>query len=80
MEDNNKQSSIDHLVLRLKQIFGSSIEDLLVNEIKEAKAIHKDEMEFSFKGGMSLVEGHIWKPADKFEEFYNKKFKNDTAT
>ena len=48
---NNKQSSIDHLVLRLKQIFGSSIEDLLVNEIKEAKEMEKEQHEKTYLHG-----------------------------
>lgn len=45
-----------------------------IDIIEQAKAMRKEELEFAFKGGMSLVEGHLWKPIDKFEEFYNEKF------
>ena len=70
---NNKQSSVEWLaeIIRFanKELYAEMFE-----EIEQAKAMHKEELEFAFKGGMSLVEGHLWKPIDKFEEFYNEKF------
>lgn len=52
--------------------YGTSSMPLWV--IEQAKAMHKEQLEFAFKGGMSLVEGRLWKPIDKFEEFYNETF------
>ena len=82
---NNKQSSVEWLISQLKisTYWNSLISELELMEcgeidiLKQAKAMHKEELEFAFKGGMSLVEGHLWKPIDKFEEFYNQKFNNE---
>ena len=78
---NNKQSSVEWLKDQLEH-FGNKHELQVswatVDELAEqAKAMHKEELEFAFKGGMSLVEGHLWKPIDKFEEFYNETFEGN---
>ena len=52
----------------------SSMVEEQLEWFEQAKAMRKQELEFAFKGGMSLVEGHLWKPIDKFEEFYNETF------
>lgn len=75
-----KQSSIDWLEAQLKQGADFNPIDILSyqkavdNLFQQAKAMRKQELELAFKGGMSLVEGHLWKPIDKFEEFYNETF------
>lgn len=70
---NNKQSSVEKLA-ELIRLTNKEVYAELFEEIEQIKAMHKEELEFAFKGGMSLVEGHLWKPIDKFEEFYNKTF------
>lgn len=74
----DKRSSVELFAISLYekgflQGNGDEINELL----EQAKAMHKEELEFAFKGGMSLVEGILWKPIDKFEEFYNEKFNNE---
>ena len=72
---NNKQSSVDWLVEQIKKDINLRLRGFDIDKaLEQAKAMHKEELEFAFKGGMSLVEGHLWKPIDKFEEFYNEKF------
>ena len=71
---NNKQSSVEWLVQELRKFYEEPWKYDKQIIIEQAKAMHKEELEFAFKGGMSLVEGHLWKPIDKFEEFYNKTF------
>lgn len=82
---SNKQSSVIH-IRNWVRTNGDMSEDgqsitysckELEAIIEQAKAMHKEELEFAFKGGMSLVEGHLLKPIDKFEEFYNQKFNNE---
>ena len=79
---NNKQSSIEWFYLNLTDdLIGDLPPEkiLKIHELKEqAKAMRKEELEIAFKGGMSLVEGHLHKPIDKFEEFYNEKFNNES--
>lgn len=76
--NNNKQSSIEWLCERLALKLGTPMAISFyidhAEEIEQAKAMRKQELELAFKGGMSLVEGHLWKPIDKFEEFYNETF------
>lgn len=72
---NNKQSSVEQFAIALYeggflQGNGDEINDLL----ERHKAMHKEEMEHFFKMGMSLVEGHLWKPIDKFEECHEQTF------
>ena len=69
---NNKQSSVEFLEQKFISIFVN--DEGFKKAIEQAKAMHKEELEFAFKGGMNLVEGHLWKPIDKFEEFYNETF------
>ena len=76
---NNKQSSVEFFLYGMASLLGEFENKSLPQErimalFEQAKAMHKAELEFSFKGGMNLVEGHLWKPIDKFEEFYNAKF------
>ena len=70
---NNKQSSVEWLaeIIRFsnKELYAE-----MFDEIEQAKAMHKEEMEHFFKRGIFLVEGRLWKPIDKFEENYNKTF------
>lgn len=73
---NKKQSSIDWLVEQIGK-YNEEMVFIYQNEIEQAKAMRKEELEFAFKGGMSLVEGRLYKPVDLFEEFYNKKLNND---
>ena len=80
---NNKQSSVDYLFQNIFEISqtlvtgGESQYELMKKAYDQAKAMHKEEMEFCFQGGMSLVEGRLWKPIDLFDEFYNEKFNNN---
>lgn len=83
---NNKQSSVEWLVNQLiehqiikvgQTTYGGKVNYKHEILLEQAKAMHKEELEFAFKGGMSLVEGHLLKPIDKFEEFYNQKFNNE---
>ena len=73
---NNKQSSVDWLISQIAE--DQMVKAKSLNEwtkiFEQARAMRKEELEFAFKGGMSLVEGHLWKPIDKFEEFYNETF------
>jgi len=39
---------------------------------REAKEMEKQQAQHWFKFGMLLVEGHLWKPLDKFEQYYNE--------
>jgi hypothetical protein len=88
----NKQSSVEHFWQQLEEKGNAHIETegvitvnitIDVNEYrllkKETKAMHKEEMEHFFKMGMSLVEGRLWKPIDKFEEAYNETFGSQTT-
>jgi hypothetical protein len=67
---NNKQSSVEWLYNKMYEHRGN----ITIEEFEQAKAMHKEEMEHFFKMGMSLVEGRLWKPIDKFEEAYNETF------
>jgi uncharacterized protein HemY len=67
---NNKQSSVEYLLENLH--FKDSLKWAEV--IEKANAMHKEEMEHFFKMGMSLVEGRLWKPIDKFDEAYNETY------
>lgn len=73
---SNKQSSVDWLISQIAE--DQMVKAKSLNEwtkiFEQARAMRKEELEFAFKGGMSLVEGHLWKPIDKFEEFYNETF------
>jgi hypothetical protein len=80
---NNKQSSVEWLVNKLADLTFNYIAGFVTKQeydtqcnkvIEQAKAMHKEEMERFFKGGMSLVEGRLWKPVDMFEEYYNETF------
>lgn len=77
---NNKQSSVEWLYQEFERIdkefhVGSHEYNYAKNlAFKISKAMHKEEMEDFFKKGMFLVEGHLWKPIDKFEENYNQRF------
>jgi len=65
---NNKQSSVEWLqAIELER-------DLTLADWNKAKAMHKEEIEHFFKMGMSLVEGRLWKPIDKFDEAYNETY------
>lgn len=72
MRNNKQSSSVDWLLHELLK--NGYLKRLPVIEFQQAKAMHKQEIEFSFKAGMNLVEGHLWKPIDKFEEFYKETF------
>ena len=73
---NPNQSSVDWVIGEIMKhqmtFYGTSSMPLRI--IEQAKAMHKEEMEHFFKRGMFLVEGHLWKPTDKFEENYNETF------
>lgn len=47
-------------------------------DIDTAKAMRKQELEIAFKGGMALVEAHLYKPIELFDEFYEKKLNNES--
>jgi len=40
----------------------------------QAKEIEKENMQYWFRLGMHLVEGSLYKPSDKFEEYYQEKY------
>ena len=67
---NNKQSSVEWLLDNLHLQHSTKWTEI----VERAKAMHKEEMEHFFKMGMSLVEGRIWKPIDKFEECYEQTY------
>jgi hypothetical protein len=46
--------------------------ELTVEDWKQAKEMEKAQAQHWFKFGMLLVEGHLWKPLDKFEQYYNE--------
>ena len=73
---NNKQSSVEVFFNELCNLgfIEYPNDSLIQNRLEQAKAMRKQELEFAFKGGMSLVEGHLWKPIDKFEDWYNETF------
>ena len=90
--NDNKQSSVEFFIEQLEEKGNAHIETegvitvniiIDVNEYrllkKQAKAMHKEEMEHFFKMGMSLVEGRLWKPIDLFDEFYDKTFGSQTT-
>ena len=70
---NNKQSSVEWLYNKMYEHRGN----ITIEEFEQAKAMHKEEMEHFFKRGMFLVEGCLWKPIDKFDEYYKETFKNN---
>ena len=72
MSNNKQSSSVEWLYEKLFNCELNIFE--WQKHLEQAKAMHKEQLEFAFKGGMSLVEGHLWKPIDKFEEFYNETF------
>lgn len=81
--NNNKQSSVEWLSNQTYELFEQysegnfdriTLNKLVLKATEQAKAMHKDEMEHFFKRGMFLVEGHLWKPTDKFEENYNETY------
>lgn len=78
MSNKKKQNSIDWLVEELRKYIEEPWKYVPKGGkeaiVEQAKAMHKEEMERFFKGGMSLVEGRLWKPVDMFEEYYNETF------
>ena len=72
---NNKQSSVRWAIEELVRFeLGTSEFFSKTAIINHADRLHKEEMEHFFKRGMFLVEGRLWKPIDKFEEYYNETF------
>ena len=83
---NNKQSSVEWLFDQLEEK-GGAWENASIRRVEisidvseylalkeQAKAMHKEEMEHFFKRGMFLVEGHLWKPTDKFAHCYHETY------
>lgn len=74
---NNKQSSVEWLISQLQKSKDwhrilnevSQMSSARVDIIEQAKAMHKEEIEFAFKRGMSLIKSCLW-------EFYNETFNN----
>ena len=73
---NKKQSSVEWLDRWFRDNPEATHEEGNT-ALQQAKAMHIEEMEHFFKGGMSLVEGRLWKPIDMFDEYYNKTFEGN---
>ena len=73
MKNETKQTAVEWLVDQLEKHY---VKTDLKNTVayQQAKAMHKEEIEHFFKMGMSLVEGRLWKPIDKFDEAYNETY------
>ena len=67
---NNKQSSVEWLYNKMYEHRGN----ITIEEYEQAKEMRKAELELAFKGGMALVEAHLYKPIELFDEFYNETF------
>lgn len=76
MTNNKQQTAVDILCGKLAMKLGipQAITFYIDHqeEIREAKEMEKQQAQHWFKFGMLLVEGHLWKPVDKFEQYYNE--------
>jgi hypothetical protein len=63
-----QQTAVEWLVEQLPLIQQEGLRDI----IEQAKEMEKEQAQHWFKFGMLLVEGHLWKPVDKFEQYYNE--------
>jgi hypothetical protein len=76
MPNNKQQTAVDILCGKLAMKLGipQAITFYIDHqeEIREAKEMEKQQAQHWFKFGMLLVEGHLWKPLDKFEQYYNE--------
>lgn len=68
---NNKESSIDWLINRLVEINALSYPELVQDEIKEAKQIHRKEIETAFDKGYELSDNGY------SDEYYDETFKTE---
>ena len=67
---NNKQSSIDWLVEKMLTQDWYTYKSL--EYIKQAKAMHKEEMKHPFNDGKSMALGYMKNKT--FEQYYNETF------
>ena len=73
MTNNKQQTAVEWLIEQLHCKYGGN--DFFwtnMDEIEQAKEMEKAQSQHWFKFGMLLVEGHLWKPMDKFEQYYNE--------
>jgi hypothetical protein len=73
---NNKQTAVEWFWNQLPEILPFTVDTETAVKLQKAyqqsKEMEKEQAQHWFKFGMLLVEGHLWKPMDKFEQYYNE--------
>jgi hypothetical protein len=74
MTNNKQQTAVEWFAIEMAEYLRSMYGDGIINIdiLKQAKEMEKQQSQHWFKFGMLLVEGHLWKPMDKFEQYYNE--------
>ena len=70
MTNNKQQTAVEWLEKQTRKPEWHSLKRGDIFE--QAKEMEKQQAQHWFKFGMLLVEGHLWKPLDKFEQYYNE--------
>ena len=74
MSNNKQQLVTEWLQEGLDVILTHEQQMQCIGLFEQAKDMEEQQAKYWFKLGMSLVEGHLWKPSDKFQEYYTKKY------
>ena len=83
MEKDKQQTAMQEHIAWLKKQLQQCIDDgyseswiyayqLAIDNAESMLDKEKAQAQHWFKFGMLLVEGHLWKPLDKFEQYYNE--------
>jgi hypothetical protein len=73
MTNNKQQTAVEWIAIALYENgFLTGNVDEIQELLEQAKEMEKAQSQHWFKFGMLLVEGHLWKPMDKFEQYYNE--------
>jgi hypothetical protein len=85
MTNNKQQTAVEWFIEELEEKGKAYEENQVVRTInicidvsdymelkQQANEMEKEQAQHWFKFGMLLVEGHLWKPMDKFEQYYNE--------
>lgn len=76
---NNKETSVEYLIKEFSEILGpistNPMQDLLLTDaIKQAKAMHKNEIKDAVGVGSQFDRNYLYGYHDKAEQYYNETF------
>ena len=76
---NNKETSVEYLIKEFSEILGpistNPMQDLLLMDaMKQAKAMHKNEIKDAVGVGSQFDRNYLYGYHDKAEQYYNETF------